>query len=92
MWGSLGCQLYGATGAITGVCSILTMVAIGYDRYNVIVKGFTGKKISSGLAFLIIILVWTYSIGICIGPFFGWGAYKVEGTLISCSYDFINPV
>merc|ERR1712241_1337994 len=91
MWGSLGCQLYGATGAITGVCSILTMVAIGYDRYNVIVKGFSGTKISPGKAFLILLLIWAYAVGICCGPFFGWGAYKVEGTLISCSYDFINP-
>ena len=92
MWGSLGCQLYGATGAITGVCSILTMVAIGYDRYNVIVKGFSGTKITPGKAFIILLGVWAYAIGICCGPFFGWGAYKVEGTLISCAYDFISPV
>jgi len=91
MWGKLGCQLYGATGAITGVCSILTMVAIGYDRYNVIVKGLSGTKITSGVAFLILLLIWAYSVGVCCGPFFGWGAYKVEGTLISCSYDFIAP-
>ena len=77
MWGSLGCQLYGATGAITGVCSILTMVAIGYDRYNVIVKGLSGTKITSGVAFLILLLIWAYSVGVCCGPFFGWGAYKV---------------
>ena len=92
MWGKFGCQLYGATGAITGVCSILTMVAIGYDRYNVIVKGFSGSKITPGMAFLILLLIWVYAVGICCGPFFGWGAYKVEGTLISCSYDFIDPV
>ena len=92
MWGKLGCQLYGATGAITGVCSILTMVAIGYDRYNVIVKGFAGTKITPVRALLIVVLIWAYSVGICIGPFFGWGAYKTEGTLISCSYDFISRV
>ena len=92
MWGKLGCQLYGATGAITGVCSILTMVAIGYDRYNVIVKGLSGTKITSGVAFLILLLIWAYSVGVCCGPFFGWGAYKVEGTLISCAYDFIAEV
>jgi hypothetical protein len=25
----------------------MTMIVIGYDRYNVIVKGFTGTKITS---------------------------------------------
>ena len=53
MWGNLGrhdrslhcnrmraagCAVYGAVGAVCGTCSIMTMVVIGYDRYNVIVK------------------------------------------------------
>ena len=33
-----GCAVYGAVGAVCGTCSIMTMVVIGYDRYNVIVK------------------------------------------------------
>ena len=32
MWGKLGCDLAGFSGAVTGTCSILTMVVIGYDR------------------------------------------------------------
>ena len=35
---SLACRLYGCLGAIFGTASITTMVVIGYDRYNVIVK------------------------------------------------------
>ena len=31
-----------------GVSAIVTMVVIGYDRYNVIVKGFSGTKITAG--------------------------------------------
>ena len=42
------CHLYGCLGAVFGTCSIMTMVVIGYDRYNVIVKGFTGIKITAG--------------------------------------------
>merc|ERR1711872_337648 len=38
MWGVFGCQLYAFVGAVCGTCSILTMVVIGYDRYNVIVN------------------------------------------------------
>merc|ERR1712025_1143277 len=67
------------------------MVVIGYDRYNVIVKGFSGKKISPGMAFMILLVIWTYSTAICSTPFIGWGNYKAEGLLITCSYDFITP-
>ena len=31
-----------------GVSAIVTMVVIGFDRYNVIVKGFAGAKINAG--------------------------------------------
>jgi hypothetical protein len=43
-----GCQLYAMLGGIFGTLSLMTMIVIGYDRYNVIVKGFTGVKITPG--------------------------------------------
>ena len=55
----------------------MTMVVIGYDRYNVIVKGFKGTKITSGIAFIIIVMIWLYCIGVCVPPFFGWGGYAL---------------
>ena len=79
-------------GAIFGTCSIMTMVVIGYDRYNVIVKGFSGKKITPGLAFVILGFLWAYSIIICATPFLGWGEYMAEGLLITCSYDYLSTV
>lgn len=91
MWGPLGCKLYAFTGALSGVASIMTMIVIGYDRYNVIVKGLSGKRITPSMAVMGILLIWTYAIGITIGPFFGWGDYMVEGLLISCTYDFLTP-
>jgi len=90
MWGPFACRLYGCFGAIFGTCSIMTMVAIGYDRYNVIVKGFSGKKITPGMAFGLLLILWAYSTGIAIGPFLGWGDYSAEGLLITCSYDFLS--
>ena len=77
MWGSLMCKIYGCTGGIFGTVSILTMVIIGYDRYNVIVKGFKGFKMNYLKALTILILIWTYSIGVCSPPFFGWGGYAL---------------
>ena len=74
------------------MCSILSMVVIGYDRYNVIVKSFSGKKISPGSAFLILLLLWAYAIACHIPPFLGWGGYAVEGLLITCSFDYLSQV
>lgn len=55
----------------------MTMVVIGYDRFNVIVRGFKGQKITPGIAFFILIAIWAYSVGVCIPPFLGWGGYAL---------------
>merc|ERR1711872_337275 len=90
MWGVFGCQLYAFVGAVCGTCSILTMVVIGYDRYNVIVKGFNGVKITGGKAFVLLTLIWGYSIVVSMMPFFGWGGYMAEGLLVTCGYDYLS--
>ena len=73
-----------------GVAAILSMVVIGYDRYNVIVKGFSGKKITPVMAFFIIISIWTYACAVCCPPFIGWGGYALEGLFMSCSFDYLS--
>ena len=56
----------------------MTMVVIGYDRYNVICKGFNGVKITAGKAFIILIAIWMYSTLGSMPPFlFGWGDYAL---------------
>ncbi len=55
----------------------MSMVLIGYDRYNVIVKGFSGTKITHCTALILITLVWIYSVLCSIPPFFGWGGYAL---------------
>eukprot|EP00095_Tigriopus_kingsejongensis_P011817 maker-scaffold71_size417697-snap-gene-3.16 protein:Tk11817 transcript:maker-scaffold71_size417697-snap-gene-3.16-mRNA-1 annotation:"long-wavelength rhodopsin" len=90
-WGAFGCKLYGFTGAVCGVVSILSMVVIGYDRYNVIVKGFNGVKITSGKALAILFAIWGYSVGISLPPLLNiWGGFTTEGMLFTCSYDYLN--
>ena len=73
-----------------GVAAILTMVVIGYDRYNVIVKGFTGKKITPTIAFLSIVFIWAYACACCCPPFLGWGGYALEGLFMTCSFDYLS--
>jgi len=89
-FGVLACRLYGCLGAIFGTCSLMTMILIGYDRYNVIVKGFAGVKITPGKAFIMILTTWVYCVGVCTPPFFGWGAYAAEGLLVTCGYDYLK--
>jgi len=90
-WGAFGCKLYGFTGAVCGTASILFMVVIGYDRYNVIVKGMSGQKINAGKAMAIILAVWGYSVAISLPPLMDlWGGYTTEGMLFTCSYDYLS--
>ena len=72
---------------LKGTMSIMTMVVIGYDRYNVIVKGFNGVKITPGIAAVILILIYIYSVFSCIGPFFGWGGYALGKITFDCFYN-----
>ncbi|XP_066962912.1 compound eye opsin BCRH2-like [Macrobrachium rosenbergii] len=88
--GPFACQLHAFTGSVFGLCSLLTLVAIGYDRYCVIVKAFDGGHMTSGKAFFLILLCWAYAIVVSIWPFFGWNAYIPEGILTSCSFDYIT--
>ncbi|XP_023334314.1 compound eye opsin BCRH2 [Eurytemora carolleeae] len=90
MFGEIGCKVYALTGGVFGTISILSMVVIGYDRYNVICKGFSGVKITPTKAVGIILCLWLYSTAVCVPPFFGWGGYAAEGTLITCSYDYLT--
>ena len=90
-WGVFGCKLYGFIGACAGCASILTMVVIGYDRYNVIVKGMNGVRISAGKAVVILAVIWAYVVGVAILPLLDiWGGYTTEGMLFTCSYDYLK--
>ena len=77
MYGAQGCRVYAFVGAMFGTVSICTMLIIGYDRYNVIVKGFNGTKITQGMSLGMIGASWVYSIIICGMPFVGWGSYSL---------------
>ena len=55
-----------------------------------IVKGFSGTKITPGIAFIMLVFLWAYSVAVCIPPFLGWGKYAPEGLLVTCSYDYLK--
>ena len=84
------CQLYAFIGSICGLASISTMVFITEDRYNVIVKGISGKPLSSGGAFLRILVIWVFAAFWTLPPFFGWNRYVPEGNLTACGTDYLS--
>ena len=47
LFGPFMCELYACLGSVFGMCSICTMAAISYDRYNVIVRGMNGPRMTS---------------------------------------------
>ena len=82
IYGPTACRVYGCLGGIFGTVSIVTMVVIGYDRFNVIVCGFKGVKITFTNALAILLFVWLYGIIGSIPPFFGWGDYALGKILL----------
>ncbi|XP_064091261.1 compound eye opsin BCRH1-like [Macrobrachium nipponense] len=90
MFSPFFCELYACLGAVTGVCSIWSLVMISYDRYNIICNSFNGPKLTQGKAIGLCLFCWAMAIGWAIPPFFGWGKYIPEGILDSCSYDYLS--
>ena len=70
--------------------AIITLLLIGYDRYNIIVRGFNGTKLNMGSATIIVLCVWIYSFSVSLMPFFGWGHYALEGLYTTCGYDYLS--
>jgi r-opsin len=67
------------------------MTMIAFDRYNVIVKGITGKPLTHGGAILRIFFVWAASIIWTLLPLFGWNRYTPEGNMTACGTDYLTP-
>lgn len=90
LFGPAACELYACTGSIFGATSICTMAVIAYDRYNVIVRGMAGTRMTSKRATMLILFCWTYATAWSITPYFGFGKYIPEGILDSCSFDYLT--
>ncbi|XP_034508840.1 lateral eye opsin-like [Ailuropoda melanoleuca] len=88
--GPFMCELYGMIGSLFGSASIWSLVMITLDRYNVIVKGMAGKPLTKVGALLRMLFVWIWSLGWTIAPMYGWSRYVPEGSMTSCTIDYID--
>jgi len=68
-----GCDLYAFCGALFGITSMMTLLAISVDRYLVITKPLRSIQWTSKKRTIqIIAAVWLYSLGWSVAPLLGW--------------------
>ncbi|CAG9807712.1 unnamed protein product [Chironomus riparius] len=90
IYGPLACELYAAAGSLFGCVSIWTMTLIAFDRYNVIVKGLSGKPMTKSDAMVRIATIWLLALIWTGAPFFGWCRYVPEGNMTACGTDYLS--
>ncbi|XP_001377369.2 melanopsin [Monodelphis domestica] len=89
IFGEKACEFYAFCGALFGITSMITLMAIALDRYFVITRPLASiGVISKKKTGFILLGVWLYSLAWSLPPFFGWSAYVPEGLLTSCSWDY----
>ncbi|XP_026528411.1 melanopsin [Notechis scutatus] len=89
--GDTGCNFYAFCGALFGITSMMTLLAISVDRYCVITKPLQSlKRSTKKRSYIIIMFVWLYSLGWSVCPLFGWSSYIPEGLMISCTWDYVS--
>uniref|UniRef100_A0A8C5SR64 G-protein coupled receptors family 1 profile domain-containing protein n=1 Tax=Laticauda laticaudata TaxID=8630 RepID=A0A8C5SR64_LATLA len=85
------CNFYAFCGALFGITSMMTLLAISVDRYCVITKPLQSlKRSTKKRSCIIIMFVWLYSLGWSVCPLFGWSSYIPEGLMISCTWDYVS--
>ncbi|KAL7836082.1 hypothetical protein AOLI_G00273660 [Acnodon oligacanthus] len=90
--GELVCKLYAFCGALFGITSMITLLAISVDRYLVITHPLKTMQWNSKIrTFVTIILVWIYSLAWSLAPLIGWSSYVPEGLMTSCTWDYVSP-
>lgn len=85
------CELYGLVGGIFGLMSITTLSAISVDRYYAIAHPLrAARNMTRKKAFMMICIVWVWSLCASLPPLFGWGRYVAEGFQTSCTFDYLT--
>ncbi|XP_034727015.1 opsin 4xb [Etheostoma cragini] len=91
VFGEIGCKMYAFCGALFGITSMITLLAISIDRYLVITKPLQaihwGSKRRTTLA---IIMVWLYSFAWSLAPLVGWSSFIPEGLMTFCTWDYVT--
>ncbi|XP_034566015.1 opsin 4xa [Notolabrus celidotus] len=91
IFGETGCKIYAFCGALFGITSMINLLAISIDRYIVITKPLQAIQwTSKRRTWIIIGLVWLYSLAWSLAPLLGWSSYIPEGLMTSCTWDYVT--
>ncbi|XP_070821386.1 opsin 4xb isoform X1 [Chaetodon trifascialis] len=91
VFGEMGCKMYAFCGALFGIASMISLLAISIDRYLVITKPLQAIHWSSKRrTALAILMVWLYSLAWSLAPLVGWSSYIPEGLMTSCTWDYVT--
>lgn len=83
---SPGCNLYAFCGALFGITSMMTLLAISVDRYLVITKPLQSIQWTSKRRTMqVIAAVWLYSLGWSVAPLLGWSMLSALSLSLSLS-------
>ncbi|KAL4623425.1 melanopsin-like [Arapaima gigas] len=91
VFGEHACELYAFCGGLFGICSMMTLTAIAADRCLAITRPLAVLgRVNRHRVGAILGVLWVYSLGWSLPPFFGWSAYVPEGLQTSCSWDYMS--
>lgn len=89
-FGETACQIHAFLGSVFGYSQIFTLTMISWDRYNVIVKGFSGAPLTFSKVTVMMLICYIWAFVWATLPMVGFGAYGLDGILGSCSYDYVT--
>ena len=80
------CQVSGFLLILLSCALLLTLAALSYDRYYFIVKPLRHPiHMSSTRAYIMIIMIWLFSLFMASLPLLGWGKYGYQKAKLSCT-------
>ncbi|XP_046443719.1 opsin-5-like isoform X1 [Daphnia pulex] len=85
VFGQTGCTLYAFTCYFLGLATILSLTALAIFRFIKTCFPQKAQWMNVPRTRLVIFLIYVYSMGWAMMPFFGWGGYDVEPFGFSCT-------
>jgi hypothetical protein len=88
MYGRGGCVLTGFIMYFIGTVGVYLMVAMSIERFMIIYKPMSIKKLTHRVLALVIGVCMLLGLFWSILPIFGWSRYSLEGAGTSCSVEY----
>ncbi|XP_077300333.1 vertebrate ancient opsin-like [Arctopsyche grandis] len=88
MFGNTMCIMYGFFMSLLGITSITTLTVLSFERYVMVSRPLSSRRLTMRGAIGSIFFIWSYSLAVTTPPLFGWGKYVNEAANISCSINW----